>query len=70
MQARIDDTEINFEIDGPEGASVVTFSHSLAASLDMWESQLAAMLSAFKVTDGKDFRLPEGFGRSEGILAG
>ena len=49
MQACINDTEINFEIDGPEGAPVVTFSHSLAASLDMWEFQLAAMKDSYRV---------------------
>lgn len=49
MLAHINDTEINFEIEGPEGAPAVTFSHSLAASLDMWEIQVATMKDAYRV---------------------
>ena len=49
MLAHISGTEINFEIEGPEGAPVVTFSHSLAISLDMWEFQVAAMKDAYRV---------------------
>lgn len=49
MRARINDVELNFELDGPEGAPVVTFSHSLAASLAMWEAQVAAMKGSYRV---------------------
>ncbi len=49
MLAHINGTEINFEIEGPEGAPVVTFSHSLAASLDMWEFQVVTMKDSYRV---------------------
>lgn len=49
MPARINGTEIYFEIEGPEGAPVVTFSHSLAAGLDMWALQAVAMKDSYRV---------------------
>jgi 3-oxoadipate enol-lactonase len=49
MLAHINGTEINFEIEGLESAPVVTFSHSLAATLDMWELQVVAMRDYFRV---------------------
>ncbi len=35
--------------DGPAGAPVVTLSHSLAASLEMWEPQLPALTARYRV---------------------
>ena len=49
MEARVNDTVINFEIEGPEGAPVVTFSHSLATTLDMWELQVLALRDSYRV---------------------
>ena len=34
---------IHYRFDGPEDAPLVTMSHSLAANLDMWESQMSAL---------------------------
>jgi len=39
----------SFELDGPRDAPVVTLSHSLAASLEMWEPQLAALTQMYRV---------------------
>lgn len=49
MLTHINGTEINYEIAGPVGAPVVTFSHSLAATLEMWEDQVTAMKEAYRV---------------------
>ncbi len=38
-----------YVMEGPAGAPVVTLSHSLAASLDMWEPQIAALTSRYRV---------------------
>jgi hypothetical protein len=48
MEAHVNDTVINFEIEGPEGAPVVTFSHSLTATLDMWELQVLALRDSYR----------------------
>jgi 3-oxoadipate enol-lactonase len=39
----------NFALDGPADAPVVTLSHSLAASLEMWEPQLPALANHYRV---------------------
>ena len=49
MQARVNDAVINFKIEGPEGAPVVTFSHSLATTLDVWEFQVPALRGSYRV---------------------
>ncbi|HTS24054.1 MAG TPA: 3-oxoadipate enol-lactonase [Casimicrobiaceae bacterium] len=36
-------------VDGPAGASAVVFSNSLGANLEMWEPQMAALASRFRV---------------------
>lgn len=38
-----------YVIEGPPGAPVVTLSHSLAASLEMWEPQIAALTARYRV---------------------
>lgn len=38
-----------FVMEGPAGAPVVTLSHSLAASLDMWEPQIPALTARYRV---------------------
>ena len=40
---------IHFTLNGPAGAPVVTLSHSLATNLAMWEPQVAALASKFRV---------------------
>jgi 3-oxoadipate enol-lactonase len=43
------DIVTHYTLDGPEDAPVVTLSHSLAASLEMWEPQLPALTERFRV---------------------
>jgi 3-oxoadipate enol-lactonase len=40
---------VHFTLNGPAGAPVVTLSHSLATNLAMWEPQVAALASKFRV---------------------
>ena len=35
--------QLNYEIEGPEGAPTVTMSHSLAATLEMWNPQMSIL---------------------------
>src|SRR6185503_20358403 len=42
MKAKVNGIEVNYEIHGKEGAPWLTFSHSLACSLRMWDPQVAA----------------------------
>jgi 3-oxoadipate enol-lactonase len=39
----------HYTIDGPASAPVVTLSHSLAASLEMWEPQVAMLAGRYRV---------------------
>jgi 3-oxoadipate enol-lactonase len=39
----------HYVMEGPAGAPVVTLSHSLAASLDMWEPQIPALAGQYRV---------------------
>jgi 3-oxoadipate enol-lactonase len=48
MLARVNDTMINYEIEGEAGAPVVTFCHSLATTLGMWELQMPALAGAYR----------------------
>ncbi len=49
MQIQANGISVNYKVDGPEGAPVVTMSHSLAANLDMWEPQVAALSDRYRV---------------------
>lgn len=40
---------VQYELDGPPGAPVVTLSHSLATDLGMWQPQMAALIPRFRV---------------------
>ncbi len=40
---------INYELEGPDGAPVVTMSHSLAANLGMWKPQVPALVNDYRV---------------------
>lgn len=49
MQAILKDLAIHYEIEGPEGAPFLTFSHSLASSLQLWDLQVAALRDKFRI---------------------
>jgi 3-oxoadipate enol-lactonase len=49
MQVQANGITINYEVAGPEGAPVVTMSHSLAANLDMWAPQVEALKDRYRV---------------------
>jgi 3-oxoadipate enol-lactonase len=40
---------MHYELEGPESAPVVTLSHSLATDLSMWDPQVAALKSGYRV---------------------
>jgi len=42
VKTKVNGIETNYEIHGKEGAPWLTFSHSLACSLRMWDGQIAA----------------------------
>ena len=43
--ANVNGTRINYELTGPDGAAVVTMSHSLSATYRMWDPQMPALKS-------------------------
>jgi 3-oxoadipate enol-lactonase len=47
MKAKVNGIETNYEIHGAKGAPWLTFSHSLACSLRMWDGQVAAFKDRF-----------------------
>ena len=49
MRILAGDIVTQYTLDGPSDAPVVTLSHSLAASLEMWEPQLPALTKHFRV---------------------
>ena len=49
MKTKLNGIEVNYEIHGKEGAPWVTFSHSLACSLRMWDAQVAAFQDRFRI---------------------
>jgi 3-oxoadipate enol-lactonase len=49
MQARVKDVVIHYEIEGPGDAPFVTFSHSLATTLDMWDMQISALRGKYRI---------------------
>ena len=49
MKAKVNGIETNYEIHGREGAPWVTFSHSLACSLRMWDPQLPVFKDKFRI---------------------
>ena len=40
---------VNYTLDGPTGAPVVTLSHSLASDLSMWDPQMKALTATYRV---------------------
>ena len=49
MKITANGISMNYTLDGPAGAPVVTLSHSLATTLAMWEPQLKALTARCRV---------------------
>ncbi len=49
MQVRVGDVEIHYEMEGAEGAPFLTFSHSLASSLELWDLQVATLRREYRI---------------------
>ena len=49
MKAKVNGIETHYEIHGSEGAPWLTFSHSLACSLRMWDGQVAEFKDRFRI---------------------
>jgi 3-oxoadipate enol-lactonase len=49
MKINANGININYQIDGPEGAPWIVFSNSLATSAAMWDDQAAALKDSFRV---------------------
>ena len=49
MKTTVNGISVNYTLDGPAGAPVVTLSHSLAADLAMWDPQLKALTERYRV---------------------
>jgi 3-oxoadipate enol-lactonase len=49
MKAKVNGTEINYEIHGKEGAPWLILSHSLACTVRMWDPQIAAFQDKYRI---------------------
>lgn len=49
MKIKANGIDINYQIDGPDGAPWIVFSNSLATSTAMWDEQAAALKDSFRV---------------------
>jgi 3-oxoadipate enol-lactonase len=49
MKAKVNGIETHYEIHGAEGAPWLTFSHSLACSLRMWDGQIEEFKDRFRI---------------------
>ena len=49
MNVTIKGMNVHYSLEGPETAPVVTLSHSLATNFSMWDPQMAALTSRFRV---------------------
>ena len=49
MKTRVNGIDVNYTLDGPATAPVVTFSHSLATDLGMWDAEAKALAARFRV---------------------
>ncbi len=49
MKIKANGININYQIDGPDGAPWLMFSNSLATSMAMWDEQAAALKNSFRV---------------------
>lgn len=46
--AHVNGVDLNYRLEGPEGAPVVAFSNSLGTTMAMWDAQVAALSGAFR----------------------
>jgi 3-oxoadipate enol-lactonase len=49
MKTTVNGISVNYTLDGPAQAPVVTLSHSLAADLAMWDPQMKALTATYRV---------------------
>ena len=49
MKVKANGININYQIDGPDGAPWIVFSNSLATSITMWDEQAAALKNSYRV---------------------
>jgi 3-oxoadipate enol-lactonase len=49
MKIKANGININYQIDGPDGAPWIVFSNSLATSIAMWDEQAAALKNSYRV---------------------
>jgi 3-oxoadipate enol-lactonase len=49
MNIKANGININYQIDGPDGAPWIVFSNSLATSIAMWDEQAAALKNSYRV---------------------
>ena len=49
MKIKANGIDINYQIDGPDGAPWIVFSNSLATSTAMWDEQAAGLKNSFRV---------------------
>jgi len=49
MRINANGLQINYQIDGPEGAPWIVFSNSLATNLSMWDEQVAELSKSFRI---------------------
>jgi 3-oxoadipate enol-lactonase len=49
MRISVNGIDVNYALDGPANAPVVTLSHSLAADLRMWEPQAEVLATQYRV---------------------
>jgi 3-oxoadipate enol-lactonase len=49
MKAKVNGTELNYEVSGKEGAPWLVFSHSLACNVRMWDPTIAAFKDKYRI---------------------
>ena len=49
MKAKVNGTELNYEVSGKEGAPWLVFSHSLACNVRMWDPTIAALKDHYRI---------------------
>jgi 3-oxoadipate enol-lactonase len=49
MKTRVNDIDVNYVLEGPSSAPVITLSHSLATDLSMWDPQAKALATRYRV---------------------
>ena len=49
MKIRVNGIGVNYNLEGPAEAPVVMLSHALAANLSMWDPQMSALTSRYRV---------------------